>query len=80
MLNYTLSNSHNFEDYLLDEELNVKRQIYISAVFPYRVESRLVFKIPNQLPYGRYYNVQCNANYIIKLPYQLQCRLQYKIQ
>jgi len=38
-------------------------QIYVPAALPYRVQSRLLFKRPNQAPHGRDYNADYNAEY-----------------
>jgi len=35
----------------------------LPAALPYRVQSRLLFKRPNQVPYGRDYNADYNAEY-----------------
>jgi hypothetical protein len=43
--------------------LNVEKQIYVPTALPYRVQSRLLFKRPNQVPYGRDYNADHNDDY-----------------
>jgi len=37
-------------------------KIYVPTALPYRVQSRLLFKRPNQVPYGRDYNADFNAD------------------
>jgi len=43
--------------------LNAETQIYVPATLLYRVQSRLLFKRPNQVPYARDYNADYNAEY-----------------
>ena len=38
-------------------------QRYVPVALPYRVQSRLLFKRLNQVPYGRDYNAEYNADY-----------------